>query len=86
MGFEHCTGLDPRREEFYPSINMLCPGRSCALGLAGAWEKLSSHSISNAGAWGLLTPGLLVHMGHPARKLSDNFQEGRRSKSTACVS
>lgn len=56
------------REEFYPRINMLCPGRSCSLGLAGAWDKLSSHSISNVGPWGLLTPGSLVPVGHPAHK------------------
>ena len=79
-------GLDLQREEFYFSINMLCLGRSCSLGLAGAWEKLSSHSISNVGAWGLLTPGLLVHVGHPAHKLSNNFQRGSRSKSAACGS
>lgn len=86
MAFECCTGLDLQREEFYPSINMLCPGRSCSLGLAGAWEKLPSHGISNVGAWGLLTPGLLVHVGHPAHKFSNNFQRGSGSKSTACVS
>lgn len=86
VGFECCMGLDLQRLEFYPSINMLCPGRSCSLGLAGAWEKLSSHSISNVGAWGLLMPGLLVHVDHPVHQLSSNIQTGSRSKSITCVS
>lgn len=51
MGFECCMGLDLQREEFYSSINMLCHGRSCSMGLAGAWEKLSIHIISNVGTW-----------------------------------
>lgn len=86
VGFERCTSLDLQREEFYPSINMLCPGWSCSLDLLGAWEKLPSHSISNVSAWGFLTPGLLVHVGHTVHKLPSDFCRGSRSKSTVYVS
>lgn len=86
VGFECCMGLDLQREEFYPSINMLCHGRSCSLGLSGAWEKLSIHIISKVNMWGLLMPGLLVHLGCSAHTLSKNFQRGSKSKSIACIS
>lgn len=86
VGFEYCTSFDLQREEFYPSINMMCPGRSCSLGLLGAWEKLPSHSISNVGAWGFLMPGLLVHVGHTVHKLPSNFCRGSRLKSIVYVS
>lgn len=86
VGFECCMGLDLQREEFSPSINMLCHGRSCSLGLAGAWEKLSIHIISNVGMWDLLMPGLLGHMGCSAHTPSNNFQTGSKSKSIAYIS
>lgn len=86
VGFERCTSLDLQREEFYPSINMLCPGWSRSLDLLGAWEKLPSHSISNVSVWGFLTPGLLVHLGHTVHKLPSDFCRGSRSKSTVYVS
>lgn len=86
VGFECCMGLDLQREEFYPSINMLCHGRSCSSRLAGAWENLSIHIISNVDMWGLLMPGLLVHRGCSAHALSNNFQRDSKSKSIACVS
>lgn len=86
VGFECCMGLDLQREEFYPSINMLCHGRSCSLGLTGAWEKLSIHIISNVGTCGLVMPSLPVHVGCSVHTLSNNFQRGSKSKNIACIS
>lgn len=82
--FECCVGSDVQREEFCPFINMLCPTRSCSLGLGGAWEKLARHNISNTDVWGLLMLGL--HMGHPAHKISNNFLRGSWLKSIAYIS